>query len=97
MTKVGILDCTLRDGGYVNNFSFDNAHTFTIINQLQNAGIDIVECGFLDSFKGKKENSTRFDRCETINILLKKLPQSHNSLLWPWLNLAKWLSMIFLL
>jgi len=80
MTKVGILDCTLRDGGYVNNFSFDNAHTFTIINQLQNAGIDIVECGFLDSFKGKKENSTRFDRCETINILLKKLPQSHNSL-----------------
>ena len=80
MTKINILDCTLRDGGYINDFAFKNSHIFTIVNQLQSAGIDIVECGFLDSFEGKSKNLTRFDCCETINTLLKKLPEKHDSL-----------------
>jgi len=80
MTKVGILDCTLRDGGYVNNFSFDNAHIFTIIEQLKNANIDIIECGFVDSINGGSENFTRFDKCQTINKLLGQLPANHDSI-----------------
>lgn len=80
MAKINILDCTLRDGGYVNNFSFENAHISNIIDQLQQASIDIIECGFLDSLQGKPDNLTRFDRCETINKLLSKLPEDHNSL-----------------
>ena len=80
MAKINILDCTLRDGGYVNKFAFENKHIFTIISQLQSSGIDIVECGFLDDMHGKTNDSTRFNTCETLNSLLQKLPENHNSL-----------------
>lgn len=80
MGKVSILDCTLRDGGYVNQFAFENIHIVSIIKQLQYAAIDIVECGFLDSENGKTEDSTRYDRCETINALLEKLPGAEHPL-----------------
>lgn len=80
LRKINILDCTLRDGGYVNNFKFDDLHIYTIINKLQNANIDIVECGFLDDLWGEENNSTRFTKCETINGLLKELPLTHNTL-----------------
>lgn len=51
MSKIQILDCTLRDGGYVNDFLFGNNNIKKIIFQLQNAKIDIVECGFLEDGK----------------------------------------------
>ena len=47
MSKIQILDCTLRDGGYVNDFTFGKYGIKKIISQLTNAGFDIVECGFL--------------------------------------------------
>ena len=80
MAKINILDCTLRDGGYVNNFSFSNEHIFSILSHLKEASIDIVECGFLDEQNGKEKNSTRFDKCETINSLLTKLSPSKDSI-----------------
>lgn len=80
MSQINILDCTLRDGGYVNGFSFEDAHIHNIIDNLQKASIDIVECGFLDNIDGKPNDYTRFDRCETINKQLKKLPEDHASL-----------------
>lgn len=48
MNCIGILDCTLRDGGYINNFAFGERGIAKIIQQLTNANIDIVECGFLE-------------------------------------------------
>ena len=39
-----ILDCTLRDGGYINNWKFDSAKD--IINLLQMSGVDFIEIGF---------------------------------------------------
>ncbi|HHL18870.1 MAG TPA: hypothetical protein ENJ33_03975, partial [Thiothrix sp.] len=89
MAAINILDCTLRDGGYVNDFAFEDAHIFNIINQLQLSGVDIIECGFLDSLQGKAKNLTRFDRCETINNLLSKLPNDHNSLLVAMIEFGK--------
>lgn len=46
MRKIEILDCTLRDGGYVNNWRFGRNAIIKIIQQLTNAGVEIVECGF---------------------------------------------------
>lgn len=47
MSKIKVLDCTLRDGGYCNgwNFGFDN--TKQIIAGLVESGVEIIECGFL--------------------------------------------------
>lgn len=47
MKNFTILDCTLRDGGYVNEFCFGKHAIHNIIEQLGAAGVDIIECGFL--------------------------------------------------
>ncbi len=46
-----ILDCTLRDGGYVNNWHFKERDIGGIINSLVAANIDIVELGYLSHNK----------------------------------------------
>lgn len=47
MKKPLILDCTLRDGGYINNWDFGQESITDIIQNLNDANIDIIECGFL--------------------------------------------------
>ena len=45
---IRLLDCTLRDGGYVNNWNFGNGTMICIYDRLTSAGVDIIEIGFLD-------------------------------------------------
>ena len=45
--KIKILDCTLRDGGYVNNWRFGYKTKKSIVNTLDESNIDIIEVGFL--------------------------------------------------
>lgn len=47
MNKISILDCTLRDGGYINNWHFKRNAIQRIVDYLEEAHIDIIECGFL--------------------------------------------------
>ena len=47
MSKIQILDCTLRDGGYINNWRFGKQVIEDTIHSLIDAHIDIVECGFI--------------------------------------------------
>lgn len=42
--KISVLDCTLRDGGYINNWNFGSQAISNIIRLLGEAKIDIVEC-----------------------------------------------------
>jgi 4-hydroxy 2-oxovalerate aldolase len=44
--KVTVLDCTLRDGGYFNDWRFDKALARDLVAALSRAGVDIVEVGF---------------------------------------------------
>jgi len=44
---VKLLDCTLRDGGYINNWKFGEAIIKDVVTKTVEAGIDIVEIGFL--------------------------------------------------
>lgn len=44
---IKVLDCTLRDGGYINNWNFGSQTIRNIIKLLGEAKIDIVECGFI--------------------------------------------------
>lgn len=48
MKSVQILDCTLRDGGFVNNWNFGLGSMKSIISRLNKAGIDMIEVGFID-------------------------------------------------
>ena len=48
MGKIALLDCTLRDGGYVNDWRFTNTNIVSIFERLVDANVDIIEVGFLD-------------------------------------------------
>ena len=58
MSKNGIkvLDCTMRDGGYYNNWDFPKAVVESYVSAMSSAGIDIIEIGLRSlknsSFKG---------------------------------------------
>ena len=47
MSNIKILDCTLRDGGYVNNWQFGEKIIKDVVKDLSAASIDIIEIGFL--------------------------------------------------
>ena len=47
-----ILDCTLRDGGYYTNWSFDNSFVKELVKSLSNADVDIIEMGYKSPIKG---------------------------------------------
>ena len=52
MADIKLLDCTLRDGGYVNNWQWGFGSARRIIQTLTRAGVDIVEVGFLRNVDG---------------------------------------------
>jgi 4-hydroxy 2-oxovalerate aldolase len=70
--ETGILDCTLRDGGYVNDWKWGFLRAKAIINNLVRAGVDFVEVGFLRNVSGYDENITTCNRIEELNRLLPK-------------------------
>lgn len=47
MKRIQVLDCTLRDGGYVNSWNFGRNKIQYIIDGLMAANIDYIECGYL--------------------------------------------------
>lgn len=54
--SVVLLDCTLRDGGYYNNWDFSKELIDTYLKAMQASGVDIVELGLRslrnEGFKG---------------------------------------------
>lgn len=73
MTKTQILDCTLRDGGYVNDFQFGKRGIAKIIEQLTLAGVDIIETGFLEDGEYDEEASIY----NTVEQISSVLPADH--------------------
>lgn len=56
--EIKILDCTIRDGGLMNNWQFSEEMVRSVFQALDEAGVDIMEIGYLSSEKAfsRKEN-----------------------------------------
>ena len=65
MKRVQILDCTLRDGGYLVDAKFGNTVIKGIIKGLADSGIDVIECGFLKD-EPHENGSTIFNNAAQI-------------------------------
>lgn len=65
-----LLDCTLRDGGYVNDWKWGYHRAKGIIQLLVRAGVDIVEVGFLRNVDNCNPNITVCSYIEELNKLL---------------------------
>ena len=56
MKNIKILDCTLRDGGYYNNWDFSKDVVSDYLKTMSKVGIEYIELGFRSfqtkNFKG---------------------------------------------
>lgn len=75
MNSLHILDCTLRDGGYCNQWQFGFENTKKITSGLVESGIDIIECGFLTQKVVFDKDVTKFNTVEQLSAVI---PQNRN-------------------
>lgn len=74
MANIKILDCTLRDGGYCNQWDFKKENIEKILQNLQEAKIDIIECGYLSKVeKGKEDRGTKFSNPDRLKELVSRI------------------------
>ena len=73
MSEIKLLDCTLRDGGYLNDWEFGNSDIINVFERLVSAGIDIIEIGFIDDRRVYDVNRTIFPDTEAVNHTYEKL------------------------
>jgi 4-hydroxy 2-oxovalerate aldolase len=71
-----LLDCTLRDGGYQNEWNFGYRNICKIAQLLTDARIDIIECGFLSQKIVYDADISKFTTIEQINAIL---PSNRNN------------------
>jgi 4-hydroxy 2-oxovalerate aldolase len=71
MSNILLLDCTLRDGGYTNdwNFMIDNIHF--IIDKLQQSEVDLIEIGYFNPNLIANKDSTLYVNHEQINSIIR--------------------------
>ena len=67
-----LLDCTLRDGGYINNWKWGYHRARALIRYLTKANVDFVEVGFLRNVDEYDADTTV---CNTIEELNRLLPE----------------------
>lgn len=73
--EIKILDCTLREGGYINNWDFKENNIKCILENLTLASCDYIECGFLkkDDYQKDKTFFQNFQQLESL------LPENCNN------------------
>lgn len=72
VNRIRVLDCTLRDGGYCNQWEFGFENTKKIINGLVEAGIDIIECGFLAGNTRYRKDVTIYTNLREVSSVIPK-------------------------
>ena len=65
--SIQLLDCTLRDGGYVNDWNFKDEVKYKLIDSLITSSIEFIEIGYLNEKQGKNSNSTINKDIEKVN------------------------------
>ncbi len=73
MNNVKLLDCTLRDGGFVSNWVFGHDTIINIFELLYNSNLDIIEVGYLYDKCEKDYNKARFPNTKALNETFEKV------------------------
>ena len=66
MKEIQVLDCTLRDGGYCNQWEFGDKNIRMIVQSLTDACVDIIECGFLTNKVNYDKNISKYTKIEEV-------------------------------
>ncbi|MCI7784168.1 MAG: aldolase catalytic domain-containing protein [Succinivibrio sp.] len=70
--KIQLLDCTLRDGAYINGSLFGKNTIKGIIKRLSDAKVDIIECGWLKDQEHDNLDSSYFHVPQDVIPYLEK-------------------------
>ena len=76
MSNIELLDCTLRDGAYITDSNFGTSAMKGIILHMQNANVDIIECGWLKDKPHKEGSSYYHIPSDLCDYLTEKNPNS---------------------
>lgn len=76
-----LLDCTLRDGGYVNDWEFGHDKITEIFERLVSSGVEFIEIGFLDERRKFDMNRTIFPDTESANKIYAGLDKGNATIL----------------
>ena len=76
MKNIKLLDCTLRDGGYYNNWDFSKDLVNDYLKAISDSGIKNVEIGFRSLKENKLNGPNFFTSDNYLNIL--KIPKNLN-------------------
>lgn len=74
--NIQIMDCTLRDGGYVNNWSFGRDTITKIVHSLAASNIEYIECGYLSEKKATDPEHSVFS---AIDEAQRHIPEASGS------------------
>lgn len=72
MSRVKVLDCTLRDGGYINEWMFGDNNIDYVLSSLVESDVDIVEIGFLSNQTEANKDSSKFTSFEAMDERIKE-------------------------
>ena len=72
MGNIKLLDCTLRDGGYVNNWMFGYDMICDTIKELEKSNVDIIELGFLKNEEYIKDRTVFNDIGQISSLIHSK-------------------------
>ncbi len=73
MNDIQLLDCTLRDGGYINDWNFGHDNLVSIFERLVDSNIDIIEIGFLDERRPFDMNRSIMPDTDSVAAIYGKL------------------------
>ena len=78
MNSFKLLDCTVRDGGYLNDWKFGAESLTEIVQRLINANVDYVELGFIDDRRPFDKDRSIFPNTEAINEVYKHIKRNNS-------------------
>ncbi len=81
MGKIELLDCTLRDGGYVNDWEFGHNNIVNLFERLVSSKVDYIEVGFLDDRRPYDMNRTIMPDSASVNKTFKGLDSGESLIL----------------
>jgi isopropylmalate/homocitrate/citramalate synthase len=88
--KNELMDCTLRDGGYLNNWQFTDQFILDLIKTLDLSGIDNIECGYLSTALSLANNSTKFSEISVFNRLISTIANDIKSKLFLMIDFSEY-------
>ena len=81
INKIELLDCTLRDGGYINDWAFGHNTLVNVFERVCASGVEFIELGFLDDRRMFDINRSIMPDTACMEKIYGGLPKGNTKLL----------------